>query len=222
MTSTAAFDMAMVHRAFRNELHKLPGLISAVRDEDSQRAAAVNAHLAFIVAVLHHHHAAEDDLIWPKLHARVPMRDDDISRMENEHHAIAAGVDTATVAGSVWAKTGASAAAEHLQTAVSDLIGLVDAHLDDEERHVVPLIEEYITPREWTKAVARGASFLRAHPRLGLVIAGFILEGVSAEDTRRFLTGVPAPARQMWQLFGARTYEGYRTRLYGPRALPAT
>jgi hypothetical protein len=205
----------MVHRAFRNELHGLPELISGVDGGDAKRAAVVNTHLNLIVAVLHHHHAAEDDLIWPKLHARVPMHDDDISRMEDEHRAIEAGADTATATGALWAKTGALAAAERLCTAVDELIELVDLHLDDEERDVVPLIEECITASEWKKATTRGASFLRTHPRMGLVIAGFMLEGVSAEDKHRFLAGVPSVARLMWQLLGTRTYQGYRARLYG-------
>jgi hypothetical protein len=216
MTSTAAFEMAMVHRFFRNELRGVPELINGVRAGDAKRAAVVNAHLSFIVAVLHHHHAAEDDLIWPKLHARVPLCDNDICRMEDEHRAIAAGVDTAKATGSVWAKTGAPSAAERLRTAVDELIGLVDVHLDDEERDVVPLIEDCITAPEWKKVTARGASFLRAHPRLGLVFAGCVLEGVSDEDKHRFLAGVPSAARMMWQLVGARTYEGYRARLYSP------
>jgi hemerythrin-like domain-containing protein len=213
-TSTAAFDMAIVHRAFRNELHGLPELISAVRGGEAKRAAVVNAHLNLIIAFLHHHHAAEDDLIWPRLHDRVPMHDDDISRMEDEHRAIAAGADAATTSGSAWAKTGALAAAERLCTTVDELINLVDRHLDDEERDVVPLIEQCITASEWKKTTARGASFLRTHPRLGLVIAGFMLEGVSAEDKHRFLAGIPSAARLMWQLCGTRTYQGYRARLY--------
>lgn len=216
MTSTAAFDMAMVHRALRNELHRVPELIDGVHAGDAKRAAVINTYLNFIVAVLHHHHAAEDDLIWPKLHARVPLCDHRICRMEDAHRAIAASIDTAKTAGSVWAKTGAPSAAEPLRTAVDKLIGLVDMHLDDEERDVVPLIEEYITAPEWEKATARGASFLRTHPRLGLVFAGCLLEGVSDDDKHRFLAGVPSAARMMWQLAGTRTYERYRARLYSP------
>src|ERR1700727_1805724 len=53
------------HRFFRNELRGVPELINGVRAGDAKRAAVVNAHLSFIVAVLHHHHAAKDDLIWP-------------------------------------------------------------------------------------------------------------------------------------------------------------
>ena len=89
-------------------------------------------------------------------------------------------------------------------------------HLDDEEHDVVPLIEEYISAPEWKKATARGASFLRTHPRLGLVFAGCVLEGVSDDDKYRFLAGVPSAARMMWQLAGTRTYERYRARLYSP------
>ena len=93
-------------------------------------------------------------------------------------------------------------------------------HLDDEERDVVPLIEDCITAPEWKKVTVRGASFLRAHPRLGLVFAGCVLEGVSDEDKHRFLAGVPSAARMMWQLVGTRTYEGYRARLYSQKGYP--
>jgi hypothetical protein len=216
MTSNAAFEMALVHRVFRSELHGFPDLINGVGAGDVKRAAVVNAHLNFIITLLHHHHAAEDDLIWPKLHARVPRRDQDICRMEDAHRAIAAGVDTAKATGSAWAKTGAPSAAAHVRTAVDELIGHVDVHLDDEEREVVPLIDEYITPSEWKKATARGASILRTHPKLGLVFAGFIFDGASDDDKHRFLAAVPSAARMMWQLFGPRTYEGYRARLYSP------
>jgi hypothetical protein len=214
MTSAAAFDMAMVHRTLRNELHGVPELINGVRAGDAQRAAVVTAHLNFIVAVLHHHHAAEDDLIWPKLHARVPLCEHDVRRMEDAHRAIAAGIDTAKATGSEWAKTGAPSAAERLREAVDELIGRVDTHLDDEERDVVPLIEEYLTAPEWKQAAARGASFLRTHPRLGLVFAGCVLDGVSDDDKDRFVAGVPSAARIMWRLAGTRTYVGYRAKLH--------
>ena len=77
---TDAFDMAIVHRVFRTELH------------DTKRSAIVGDHLKFIVAGLHHHHAAEDELIWPKLHARAPARAAEIARIENQHRDIAEGV----------------------------------------------------------------------------------------------------------------------------------
>lgn len=213
MTTTAAFEMAVVHRAFRDGLHDLPDLINDVAAGDVKRAAVVNAHLKFLTTLLHHHHAAEDELVWPQLHARVSMRDNDIHRMEDAHRAIADGIEEAIAAGAVWAKSGALSAAERLRAAVDALIGVVDVHLADEEREIIPLIDEYLTPPEWKKATARGASILRTHPKLGLVFAGYMFDGLPDEDKRRFLASVPAAARLMWKLRGPRTYEGYRSRL---------
>ena len=211
MRSTAAFDMALVHHGFRTALHDVPDLIRTTPAGNIRQAAMVGAHLDFVVLVLHHHHAAEDELIWPKLHERVPAHDGEIARMEGAHRAIAAAVDAAKAAAHPWAKTGEGT--ERLMGAVAVLIDVVDEHLDDEEREVVPLIDRYITASEWKKAIARGASILRLHPKLGLVFAGFVLEGATAADRRRFLDGVPAPARLMWNAVGARVYEGYRLRL---------
>jgi hemerythrin-like domain-containing protein len=45
-------------------------------------------------AALHHHHAAEDELIWPKLHARARTRVADITRMKDAHRGIADSVAT--------------------------------------------------------------------------------------------------------------------------------
>jgi iron-sulfur cluster repair protein YtfE (RIC family) len=84
-----AFDMAIVHRVFRTELHDAPGLVRDVEAGDTERSAVVGAHLEFIVAALHHHHATEDELIWPKLHARAPASAGDITRMEQAHRGIA-------------------------------------------------------------------------------------------------------------------------------------
>jgi hypothetical protein len=53
------------------------------------------------------------------------------------------------------------------------------------------------------------------HPKLGLVLAGFVLDGVSADDRRRFLANVPPPQRIAFQMFGKRTYAAYRGNLYG-------
>ena len=51
-----------------------------------------------------------------------------------------------------------------VQAALADLIALVDRHLDDEERDVVPLIEEYVTSAEWAKAIAMMRHGFGGHP----------------------------------------------------------
>jgi hypothetical protein len=86
---TDAFDMAVVHRVFRSELHNAPGLIRDVKAGDIERSAIVGGHLSFIVAALHHHHAAEDELVWSKLRAQAPAGAVEITRMEDAHRGIA-------------------------------------------------------------------------------------------------------------------------------------
>jgi hypothetical protein len=46
---TDAFDMAIAHRAFRNELYNAPGLVRDVEAGDTARSAVVGAHLELIV-----------------------------------------------------------------------------------------------------------------------------------------------------------------------------
>ena len=78
-------DMVMAHRVFRRELRNAPELIGGVEAGDTKRSALIADHLGYIVAALHHHHAAEDELLWPPLHTRVPTADLKIQQMEDEH-----------------------------------------------------------------------------------------------------------------------------------------
>lgn len=42
---------------------------------------------------------------------------------------------------------------------VEGFAGRADEHFEDEERSVVPLIAEYLSPKEWRKFLARGSAF---------------------------------------------------------------
>jgi hypothetical protein len=76
--------MALVHRLFR--------LIGVVEPGQRARVNQVAGHLANVFAALHHHHMAEDERLWPILHARIPLRSNDIQRMQSEHAFIAKSV----------------------------------------------------------------------------------------------------------------------------------
>jgi hypothetical protein len=78
-----AFEMAVVHRVFRRELSSAPALVSNVRPAQRARRQLVARHITDILAALHNHHLAEDRRLWPKLHMRVPTRDDDIRRWKS-------------------------------------------------------------------------------------------------------------------------------------------
>jgi hemerythrin HHE cation binding domain-containing protein len=87
--ATDAFEMALVHAAFRRELDNATRLIENVQVGDTQRSNTVGHRVVFMAEALHHHHAAEDEVIWPKLQARAATRDADVSRMVDTHREIA-------------------------------------------------------------------------------------------------------------------------------------
>jgi hypothetical protein len=135
--------------------------------------------------------------------------------MQDAHRAIdddSAQVRSAAIR---WAKTGDPSLVGELVRVVERLTASVEDHFGDEERDVIPLIAQYLSPKEWRKFLAHGSAFVRAHPRRGLALGGMVLDGASAEIRNRFLGNVPLPARIPFKLFGDRVYAGYRAQIYG-------
>ena len=95
--------------------------------------------------------------------------------------------------------------------------------MHDEERTVVPLIDEHLTDDEWGQCIERGADYPPTiNVRLALAVIGLVLQDCSPAEQRRFLAGIPAPARVLRRLFGKRAFASYRSTLYGPADEPQT
>lgn len=208
------FEMALVHRGFRRELHNAAGLVRGVTAGDSRRAAVVCEHIDFMMTAVHFHHSAEDRVVWPRLSARAPSRAAELTRMEDAHRTIDDACARVRATAVPWAETGDPRRAEELVPVIEGFAGRVDEHFDDEEQNVVPLIAEYLSPKEWRKFLAHGSAFVRAHPRRGLALGGIVLDGESAESRERFLGNVPLPVRTVFKAFGERVYAGYRAQIY--------
>jgi hypothetical protein len=99
------YDMIAAHRAFRQDV---------VRD---------------YLRRLREHLSTEDELVWPRLLARLDLDADHVLRMEQQHKLLVAGLAEFEAA---W------------EAHRRDLL----AHFDEEERHVLPLIEEHLTVGE--------------------------------------------------------------------------
>lgn len=209
------FEMALVHRGFRRELHNAAGLVRGVTAGDSRRAAVVYEHIDFMMTAVHFHHSAEDRVVWPKLSARAPSRAAELTRMEDAHRTIDDACELVRATADPWAETGDPRRAEELMPVIEGFASRVDEHFDDEEHNVVPLIAEYLSPKEWRKFLAHGSAFVGAHPRRGLALGGIVLDGESAETRERFLGNLPLPLRTVFKIFGERIYAGYRAQIYG-------
>lgn len=220
---TEAFEMALVHNIFRDELSSAPDLIRSVQHGQHRRAKRVAGHIENVLAALHHHHMAEDELLWPKLRERVPLHADDIQRMETEHDFIAKAAASVALRLAEWiAATGsmtpqlasASWAAAMLVSEINVLAELVSDHLSAEEERVVPLINETLSNAEWRAVTERGGSFLTGRRMwFGLAFVGATLEACTRDERGRFLAGMPPPQRLLVRLLVRRATTAYRTRL---------
>ena len=102
-----AFEMALVHGAFRRELTSAPSLIHNVEAGDTQRSSTVGGHVAFMAEALHHHHAAEDAVnIALKLRARAATSEVDVTRMEDAHREIADYIKRVRTIATSWSASG--------------------------------------------------------------------------------------------------------------------
>ncbi|MCW2665989.1 MAG: hemerythrin cation binding domain protein [Frankiales bacterium] len=211
-------DMVIVHRVFRREFRLLPQLVRAVVPGDRERARTVTAHGIEMIETLHHHHSGEDALIWPRLRERADLHAGLIERMQEQHHAVAALIDRASALLPTWSAAAGIGVRDEVAEVLEQLSVELDAHLDEEEREVLPLIEQHLTLAEWAQVGERGMASI-PKSRL-LVFLGHLLEETSAAERARFLVHVPLPGRVAFRLVGQRKHRREVDGLRGGIALP--
>lgn len=197
-------DMVLIHRVFRREFRLLPAMVRAVPLGDLARAKRVATHAVEYVGALHHHHAGEDDLLWPRLRARAAPNADVVRRMEAQHAQVAALLARADVLVPAWSADAEAAVRDELADVLGQTSAVLDTHLDEEERTVLPLAEQHLTVDEWAELGERGAASMPM--RRGLVFLGHILEEASPRERAAFLARLPLPARLAYRIAGARMH----------------
>ena len=198
-------EMVVVHRVFRREFRLAPQIVAEVAEGDVERARLVAAHVTELGVMLHHHHAGEDDLVWPRLHDRVQVSAALVMRMEAQHAEVGSLLHRADELLPQWAASAATAVRDELVTVLAELSAALDAHLDEEEREVLPLIEEHLTLAEWDELGERGRAGMPKSRML--VMLGHILEETSPAERSTFLGHMPPPARVLYRLVGQRKYQ---------------
>jgi Hemerythrin HHE cation binding domain len=181
--------MYAAHDAFNRDLRRLALAIEAGRTAEP----TVRAGWATFKNQLHVHHTAEDRLLWPALRDKVtrPEETSVLDAMEAEHLCIdplLARVDAGIAAGDL------AAPAE----AVKALTGTLTAHMEHEEDEALPLVEEHLGPQGWAafgKAAGRSEGL-----RGAAELFPWILDGASADTSRRLLGMLPPPARLAYRL----------------------
>ena len=183
-------DMFVVHDMFRREFKAIPGLVSKVPEGDVAQVAIVAGHVAWMVTFLHTHHEGEDLLVWPRLLERVPAKIDPlIYTMETQHRGLAQALDDLAAKAAGWRKTSAVQERDTLAGAATDLLARIAEHLDMEEREVLPLIDKYLTEKEWKEV---GGSGLKKMSFGQLKVAfGMILDDAGPEQVKVMPDTIP-------------------------------
>ncbi|MET7423105.1 hemerythrin domain-containing protein [Dactylosporangium sp. NPDC005555] len=197
-------EMIVVHRVFRRESRLLPELVRGVRPGDVERARFLAGMVREYDKGLHSHHTTEDALLWPKLLARVDLDADLVLRMEQQHDVVAKGLHTVMGRLATWERDASASARDGLAEAMDEHRRDLLVHLDEEERSVLPLVSEHITVAEWAELGETGRSHTPKDKLLFML--GALLEEATPDETARFLSHLPVPARILWRTVGRRQY----------------
>ena len=181
--------MYAAHDGFRRDLRRL----AAAVEEDRITEPAVRAGWATFKHQLHFHHTAEDRWLWPALRDKVTQPDEIsvLDAMEAEHLRIdplLARVDVGTDAGDPAA----------LAKDVRVLADTLTAHMQHEEDQALPLVEAHLGPDGWAEfgKTAGRSEGLRGAAEL----FPWMLDGPTAEISRRLLGILPPPVRLVYRL----------------------
>ena len=206
-------DMLVVHDAVRREYGLAPAQVRAVAPGDATRAAVVADHLDLLGSLLHHHHAGEDRLLWPVLQPRVPAEvAATVASMEQQHEGISEALDDVGEALPRWRSGAAEPHREALAAALERLLERVTEHLAAEERHILPLAAEHMTPAEWQRLGEEGLGSLEKR-RLPLVL-GMLMYRADPVVIAGMLAHAPLLPRLLMPFLAPRAYARYARRVH--------
>ncbi|MGW2476180.1 hemerythrin domain-containing protein [Streptomyces sp. NPDC001665] len=208
-----AQEMAIVHRAFRREMRLIGELIAMVAPGDVKRSTVLAGHFKDVRTGLVHHHQGEDELLWPPMLTRVGLEREVVLRMEAQHERIVETLATADALVEQWAPTADAESRDRLVAALEEHREVLVEHLDDEEAHLLPLAEQFLTLEEWNSL---GEHFVLSTPKTKLLkFFGMVMEDADERERAVLLGGMPAPARLVWRLLGPPLYTRTLRRVRG-------
>ena len=209
----ATREMPIIHRIFRRQFAEVRALVQGAPAADATRVGAVADHLGFLLDGLHMHHTTEDDLIWPKLLERATLEAPLVKRMEEQHQQIDESVAHVRAAMSAWRSDPDPATSSALADRIGEFLVVLESHLDEEERVVVPLIDRHLTEAEWQDVGERG--FAKFTPAQRWIATGQMVEVATPEEVAMMLGTLPPHVKVLWHLVGKRKYRKYITAVRG-------
>jgi hemerythrin-like domain-containing protein len=210
---TDVHDMVVVHRAFRREFTLVPALVRAVPAGDTARAAVLTDHARRLLEGLHLHHSGEDELLWPKLLVRCPPDEALVHRMEGQHSQVEECTERLHAALARWETEARPAVTEEVAATFDALRVALFAHLEEEEREILPLAARHVSQEEWDQLGQHGFGHMKKSDLP--LMAWMVLEEATPEERAQMLGNVPPPVRLLLRTVFARRYRRYVSRVRG-------
>lgn len=205
--------MVRFHRVFREALGCAAQIVGSASVDDADRVASVSSYYANVLALLHAHHEGEDELLWPKLMARAPEQADLVARVSGQHEGVLTWLEAAEARLAEWVAEPNVDRGAALASALATLGAELGLHLDEEERHILPLAADYLTVEEWNELPAHGMrTFSGDKPWL---VIGLIQEQMTPDAVAEMEAHMPPPIREFWTDAGRPQFQGFVARLRG-------
>jgi hypothetical protein len=186
-------DIYLVHRAFRSGFAESASLVRAHATPSAARVSFLANHIDFAIRFLHIHHEGEDAMLYPLIEARVPDQAANAERVDQEHLVVSDTADAVSAACSAWRTQPTAETGQALAVALTPLEEILNSHLDDEERDIVPLAAITLSQHEWNAPGERGIAQI---PRKLRPIAFGMLTDLLNETDKAFMTrALPAPIK---------------------------
>ncbi|MCB1238323.1 MAG: hemerythrin domain-containing protein [Tetrasphaera sp.] len=207
-------EMIVVHTAMLREFRLLPDAVRAVPQGDVRRARPVVDHVRFMLDMLHHHHESEDTLLWPPLRKRATLAEVAlIDEGEGQHEELAQVIATTVAALDGWAGTANTEDRATTAAGIERVHSSLEAHLDFEERRLLPLVSTLLTHEEWA-AISEVARSAVPPKQRTLALGMFLYEGDPAV-VASMMSGTPMLVRKVVSILGRRAYAAHARALYG-------
>lgn len=204
-------DMIQLHCVFREALASAAPLVGSVAPSDHERVELVHAYYFNVLALLRGHHEGEDELVWPKLVERAPDQADTITRIAGQHDGVLSSMDEACQLLEAWKSDPQIDRGAKLAAALATLGAELAAHLDEEERVILPIAAQHLTAPEWGELPAHGMQHFTGD-KVWLIL-GLIQEQMRPEQIAVMEAHMPPPVLEFWTGTGRAMFTDFVGRL---------
>lgn len=202
-----------IHGAFRRDLDRFIGALSAFPPGDRTRAQQLGKAWSNFDDQLTQHHEGEHTIAWPALHA-VGANRELLDVMDAEHEAMAAALGETRAAMAALLRDPDAAQGRAAQAAFERLRAVTVEHLEHEESELEAL---YLAKRETPEIKAMGKAFGKVSPARGGRFFAWVLDGASADEQAAVSRDVPGPVIAIIGGIFGRGYRRHVARIWRTR-----